>query len=81
MDSLLEIQRGVLHTYDGKKHEVEGGAYISPEAYLTTHAELERLREGHRARNSNLAPALIVGAALLGLAAGFWLGRRSDEDE
>jgi hypothetical protein len=75
---LLEVKKGVLQSYDGEPHEVEGGAYLSPEAYLRTSAELEKLR--HREVESSMTmPALVFGAALLGLAAGFWLGRRGDE--
>lgn len=82
MDShLLEVKTGVLHTFDGETHEVQGGAYLSPEGYLTTHAELEHMRAQRRAEaESNLVPVVVVGAALLGFAAGFWLGRRHDDD-
>ena len=76
---LLEVKKGTLQSYDGEPHEVEGGAYLSPEAYLRTSAELEKLR--HREVESALMmPALVFGAGLLGLAAGFWLGRRGDDD-
>jgi hypothetical protein len=78
---LLEVKKAVLHTFDGEAHEVEGGAYLSPEAYLRTNAELEQLRVRREAEASAAVPMLVVGAALLGLAAGYFLGRRGDEDE
>lgn len=81
MDSLFEVKKGVVHSYDGEPHEVEGGAYLSPEAYLRTSAELEQLRRWKSADSSRTMPALVFSAALLGLAAGFWLGRRGDDDD
>lgn len=75
---LLEVKKGVLHTFDGEPHEVEGGAYLSPEAYLRTTGELDKLRQQH-VESSIATPLLVVGAALLGVAAGFWLARRNDE--
>ena len=75
---LLEVKTGVLHSYDGEPHEVEGGAYLSPEAYLRTSNELDKLRQ-REVESSLTMPALVFGAALLGLAAGFWLGRRGDD--
>lgn len=82
MDSnLLEVTSGVVYTPDGASHEVHGGAYLSPEAYLHTSAELERLRRHHAdAQASQLLPTLVVTAGLIGLAAGWLLARRSDED-
>lgn len=77
---LLEVKSGVLHTWDGEAHEVLGGAYLPPAAYLTTNSELERLRQHRAAHASMQGPVLVLGAALLGLAAGFWLGRRSSDD-
>lgn len=80
MDShVLEVKSGVLHTYDGEAHEVQGGAYLSPEGFLATSAELDRLRRHHADFQSNAGPIIVLGAALLGLAAGFWLGRRDDD--
>jgi hypothetical protein len=79
--TVLEVKKGVLHSYDGEPHEVEGGAYLSPEAYLRTAAELERGRERQLLENGQFITGLIFGSALLGLAAGFWLGRRSGDDD
>ena len=77
MDSIVfEVKKGVLHSYDGEPHEVEGGAYLSPEAYLRTVAELEQLRQRHLLDSTSLIAGLVCGSALLGLAAGFWLGGR-----
>jgi hypothetical protein len=78
---LLEVNKGVVNTFDGAAHEVEGGAYLSPEAYLRMNAELEQLRKRREAEASSTVPMLVVGAALLGLAAGYFLGRRGDEEE
>ncbi len=81
MDStLLEVKKGVLHSYDGEAHEVEGGAYLSPEAYLRTAGELEALRRRRLDESSAMVLGLVFGSALLGLAAGYWLGRRGDDD-
>lgn len=79
--TVLEVKKGVLHSYDGEPHEVEGGAYLSPEAYLRTAAELEQLRERQLVENGKFITGLIFGSALLGLAAGYWLGRRSDDED
>lgn len=77
MDStVFEVKKGLLHSYDGESHEVEGGAYLSPEAYLTTAAELEQLRRRRLADSTALITGLVFSSALLGLAAGFWMGRR-----
>jgi hypothetical protein len=76
---LLEVKDGVLNTFDGESHRVEGGAYLSPEAYLRTSAELERLRAYRAEHEREKWTAVVLGAALLGFAAGFVLGRRNDE--
>ena len=82
-DEVVEVKEAVLNTFDGDRLEVRGGAYLSPEAWLTSQAELRRLTEKQALleERSMLVPSVIAGAALLGLAAGFWLGRRSSEDE
>ncbi len=74
---LIEVATGVVHTPDGEAHEVVGGAYLSPEVYLTTSAELTALRE----REVASAIPLVLGAALIGLTLGFWLGRRDSPRE
>ena len=79
--NLLEVHTGILHTFDGKPHQVEGGVYLTPEAYLHTTAELERLRQKREAEDSSTVPALVMGAALVGLLAGFWLGRRGRSED
>jgi hypothetical protein len=76
---LLEVKSGVLHTFDGETHEVQGGAYLTPEGFLATSAELDRLRAHYAESQSNRGVVLVLGAALLGLAAGYWLGRRRDD--
>ena len=76
--SILEVKSAVLHTYESGPLTVEGGAYFSPEAYLRTNAQLDRL-QAIEAPLSHLVPALVLGAGLFGLAAGYWLARR-DED-
>lgn len=73
---LLEVKDGVVHTFDGEEHQVHGGAYLTPEAYLSTSAELDRLRTHHVENNSSKGAVMVIGAALLGLAAGYWLGQR-----
>ncbi len=77
---LLEVKSGVLHGWDGEAHEVHGGAYLSPEGVLATSTELSRLREHHAETRSNKGVVIVLGAALLGLAAGFWLGRRPRDE-
>jgi hypothetical protein len=69
---LIEVASGTLHTPDGDAHEVQGGAYLTPEGYLTTNAQLERARTQEVITNV----PLVVGAALVGLAFGYWLGNR-----
>ncbi len=71
---LIEVATGVVHTPDGEAHEVFGGAYLSPEVYLATNAELTSLRE----REIASTMPLILGAAVVGLTLGFLLGRRDD---
>lgn len=74
--TLLEVKSGVLTTFDGETVEVQGGAWLPPEAYLTTSAELEKLRRQEAERTNTLVAGLVLGAALVGVAAGFALGRR-----
>ena len=79
---LMEISSGVITTPDGASHKIEGGAYLSPEAYLRTHSEMTRLRQQQEdLAASNALPMLIVGASVFGLAIGFWLGARSAEED
>lgn len=77
--ALLEVKTGVLNTFEGEAYEVQGGVYLSPQEYLRMSAELARLKD--RTVETSLAvPVVAVGAALLGLAAGFWLGSRGDDE-
>lgn len=80
--TIVEVKNGVLSTFEDEQVEVKGGAYLSPEAWLSTEAELERLRASTAAleERSLLVPSLLAGAALLGAAVGFWFGRRSGPD-
>jgi hypothetical protein len=79
---LMEISSGVVTTPDGASHQIHGGAYLSPEAYLRTHSELGRLRQQQaEAAASKALPMLLVGASVFGLAIGFWLGTRSVEED
>jgi len=61
--------------------EVRGGAYLSPEAWLRTESEVERLRAktAELEERSLLVPSMVLAAGLLGTALGFWLGRRSSD--
>lgn len=79
--SVLEVKSGVLQSFDGATYDVQGGAYLSPETFLSTSAELERLRERQNEAASKAIPALLLGGALFCFAAGWWLGRRSGDDE
>lgn len=79
--NLLEVATGTVKTPDGELHQIHGGAYLTPEAFLHTQAELEKLRQAQAdAAASKLIPALVLGAGVFGLALGLWLGRRSDEE-
>ena len=80
MESVLEVKTAVVQTFDGEPREVQGGVYLSPEAYLSTEAELQKLRERRLQESAAIIPAMLFGGALLGLAAGYWLGRRSSDD-
>lgn len=77
---VIEVEAGTLNTFAGEKVEVRGGAYFSPQAYLTTAAELQRLEQIRAEERSLVLPMMILGAAFMGLAAGFWLGRSSDDE-
>lgn len=74
---ILEVKSGTVETFDGARHDVQGGAWLSPEAYLASHTELEQLRR----REAASATPLLVAAALVGLAAGAWLGWWAHADE
>lgn len=74
-DAVMEVKKATLTTWDGETVEVEGGAYLTPEAYLATHSELDRFR----AKPQDAFPtALVVGAGLLGFAVGFWIAGRDE---
>ncbi len=81
-EELVEIASGTFQTPDGQTVQIDGGAYLTPEAYLRTQGELERLRH-YRAEveASRLLPALVFAAGAAGVMLGFWLGRRSTEDD
>lgn len=75
--AVVEVKAAQVSTFDGETLEVQGGAYLSPEAWLSHDAELRRLRD-EKAQSevtSMLVPGLVVGAALLGAAVGYWLAR------
>ena len=74
---VLEVKTAVVKTWDDEEHEVHGGAYLSPEGYLTSSGDVERLRR----QAEGTAISLVIGAALIGLAAGYWLGRRGGDDD
>ncbi|MBL8915516.1 MAG: hypothetical protein JNM17_32760 [Archangium sp.] len=79
-DEIVEVKQAVVNTFEGEKLEVQGGAYLSPEAWLRTEGELERLRakKAELEEKSLLVPSLVIGAAIAGIALGWWLG--SDDD-
>lgn len=78
--TIVEVKDAVVSTFEGEKLEVQGGAYLSPDAWLSTELELERLRAQKQEleRKSLLVPGLVIGAALFGAAFGYWFAR---EDE
>ncbi len=78
--SVIEVERAVVRTFEGDEIEVHGGVYLSPDAYLANAAQFERLtqHDAQRAGRTNVVPTLVVGAALVGLVAGFWFGHRDD---
>ncbi|MFZ5442918.1 MAG: hypothetical protein ACOZQL_23130 [Myxococcota bacterium] len=78
--TIVEVKEAVVDTFEGEKLQVHGGAYLSPEAWLTTEAELQRLREkkAEYEKTSLVVPSLIIGAALAGAALGYWLARDDD---
>ena len=79
---LIEVSTAVVKTPEGESLQVSGGAYLPPDVYLRTNAELERLRQKQAdAAASNALPMLIVGASVFGLAIGFWLGSKSSEED
>lgn len=76
---LVEVKRGTLETFEGESHAVEGGVYLAPQEYLRMNAELSRLKE-RTVETSMAVPVIAIGAALLGLAAGYWWGSRGDDE-
>ncbi len=75
--TVVEVKEAVLNTFDGDRLEVSGGAYLSPEAYLASETQLQRLLDGQQKVEQRFAllSGLVVGAGILGFVAGFWLGR------
>ncbi len=75
--TIVEVKDAVVSTFEGEKLEVQGGAYLSPEAWLSTELELDRLRaqKADLERKSLLVPTLVMGAALFGAALGYWYAR------
>lgn len=80
-DEIVEVKQAVVNTFEGEKLEVHGGAYLSPEAWLRTEGELERLRakKAELEERSLLVPSMVIGAAIAGIALGWWLGSDSDD--
>lgn len=80
-EGLVEVAKGTVTTYEGASIEVLGGAYLSPEGVLRTTTELLRLRA--RAAEVDelprVLPVVVCTAGLIGLALGYWLGRRGDD--
>lgn len=75
--AVVEVKAAQVSTFDGETLEVQGGAYLSPEAWLSHDAELRRLREAkaQSEATSLVVPTLVFGAALFGAAVGYWLAR------
>ncbi len=77
-ETVVEVASARVERFDGPAIEVQGGAYLSPEAVLRTTTELARLR----ARSAELdqvpriVPLALIGAGLAGFAVGYWLGRK-----
>ena len=77
-ENVVEVAKARVERFDGAAIEVQGGAYLSPEAVLRTTNELARLR----ARSAELdqvpriVPLALIGAGLAGFAVGYWLGRK-----
>jgi hypothetical protein len=77
---VVEVKDAVVNTFEDQRMEVHGGAYLSPEAWLRTTSEVDRLRAkaAELEERSLLVPSLLLTAGLLGAALGYWLGRRAD---
>jgi hypothetical protein len=80
LENVVEVEHAKLTTFDGESLEVHGGAWLSPEVVLRTTNELDRLRRRAAEQDAipKVLPAALIGAGLVGLAVGFWLGRRRD---
>ena len=80
--NMVEVASATVRTYDGDSLEVQGGAWLAPEEVLRTTNEIERLRARAAEQDAltKVLPVLICTAGLAGLALGFWLGRRRDDD-
>jgi hypothetical protein len=79
--AVVEVRVAQVSTFDGETMDVQGGAYLSPEAWLSHDLELRRLREekAQSDAKSMLVPGLMFGAALLGAAFGYWYARDNEE--
>ncbi len=77
----IEIRDGLVHTFDGEEKQIEGGVYLSPAGYLAQSNELATLRAYKDETQSVRWPLVAVGAALAGVAVGFWLGTRRRDDD
>ncbi|MFO0594503.1 MAG: hypothetical protein U0228_04345 [Myxococcaceae bacterium] len=73
----IEVREATVTDFDGKKTEVKGGVWLSPEAFLSSEARLQAMKEKQEERERSTIP-WVVGAALLGAVVGYWLAR-SDE--
>lgn len=74
---ILEVKTGHIHTFDGERHDIHGGAWLSPEAFLASRAEVEQARQ----REAASAIPLVLGAALFGFAVGAAVGWWAANDD
>jgi hypothetical protein len=77
-ESVIEVAKARVETFDGAAREVSGGAYLTPEAVLRTTNELSRLRARSKELDQvpRVVPLALIGAGLAGFAVGYWLGRK-----
>lgn len=76
--NVIEVASAVVKTYEGETLEVQGGAWLPPDAVLRTTNELTRLRQRAAEQDTipKVVPMAFLGAGLVGFAVGYWLGTR-----
>lgn len=76
MEDAVEVKVATLETFEGETKQVEGGVWLPPSEYLRLMGKAERPAPAPPTNNSVFLVG--VGAALAGVALGWWLSRDDD---